>query len=137
MYLSWRLQSLSQAFLFQAQDQTGLRLPSQPAQTAHLNAMSDESQTTSVIGALGTLIGYIGSEAATDDVFERVLWPQRFFNAFSWQDILDIGLLNPMGGPMHKAALTALDKFYQSGLFRGRDLGNMLGTAFFRDAGLK
>ena len=99
--------------------------------------MSDASQTTSVISALGTIVGYIGSEAATEDVFERLLWPQRFFNAFYWHDLVEIGLLNPMGGPMHMAALNTLDKFYQSGLFKGRNLGNMLGTAFFHDTGKK
>ena len=99
--------------------------------------MSNQSQSTSVISALGTIIGYIGSEAATEDVFERLLWPQRFFNAFSWRDLLEIGLLNPMGGPMHKAALNTLDTFYQQGLFKGRNLGNMLGTAFFHDTRLK
>ena len=99
--------------------------------------MSDASQTTSVISALGTIIGYIGSEAATEDVFERLLWPQRFFNAFCWHDLVEIGLLNPMGGPMHMAALNTLDKFYQSGLFKGRNLGNMLGTAFFHNTGKK
>ena len=100
--------------------------------------MSNQSETTSsLLSALGTLIGYIGSEAATEDVYERLLWPQRFFNAVTWRDVLQIGLLSPMGGPLHKAALVTLDKFYYSGLFKGRDLGNMLGTAFFHDMGLK
>ncbi|KAL8818745.1 MAG: hypothetical protein Q9223_002694 [Gallowayella weberi] len=97
---------------------------------------ADTSGTASVTSALGTLIGYVGSEAATEDVFERLLWPQRFFNDFSWRDILQIGLLNPMGGPLHKAALTTLDQFHQNGLFHGRNLGNMLGTAFFHDTKL-
>ncbi len=94
------------------------------------------SQTAPALSALGTLIGYIGAEAASEDVFERLLWPQRFFNAFSWQDTIQVGLLNPMGGPMHKAALNTLERFYQNELFRGRDLGHMLGTAFFHDTGL-
>lgn len=99
--------------------------------------MSSESESTSVISALGTLIGYIGSEAATDDLFERLLWPQRCFSAFSWSDIFRVGLLNPMGGPLHKAALTTLDRLHQNGLFVGQSLGNMLGTAFFHDTGLR
>lgn len=98
--------------------------------------MSNATQTSSVISALGTIIGYVGSEAATEDVFERLLWPQRFFNACSWQDLGQIGLLNPMGGPLHKAALTTLDRFQHSGLFKGRNQGNMLGTAFFHDTGI-
>lgn len=99
--------------------------------------MSNQSQAANLISALGTLIGYIGSEAATEDVFERLLWPQRFLNAVSWRDTLQVGLLTPMGGPIHKAALTTLDKFYHNGLFKGRSLGNMLGTAFFHDTDLR
>ena len=97
----------------------------------------NSSQTTSVISALGTLVGYIGAEAATEDVFERLLWPQRFFNAMSRQDFLQIGFLTPMGGPLHRAATGTLDKMHRNGLFSGRSLGNMLGTAFFHDTGLK
>lgn len=122
---------------FPVQDQASPSLYVQTLQDRSPIGMSNQSQSTSVISALGTLIGYIGSEAATEDVFQRLLWPQRFFNAFSWQDLLQIGFLYPMGGPLHKAALTTLDKFHQSGLFRGKDLGNMLGTAFFHDTGLK
>ena len=99
--------------------------------------MSTESQTRSVVSALGTLIGYLGSGAATEDVFERLLWPQRFANGVSWRDIIQIGLLTPMGGPLHKASLDTLDKFHKNGLFKGQNLGNMLGTAFFHDSGLK
>ena len=111
--------------------------PSHLPQECSSSDMSNGSTAASVISALGTLIGYIGAEAATEDVFERLLWPQRFFNTFSWHDLLHVGFLTPMGGPIHKAALTTLDKFHQSGLFRGRSLGNMLGTAFFHNTGLK
>lgn len=38
---------------------------------------------------------------------------------------------------MHKAALNTLDKFQQSGLFKGSNMGNMLGTAFFHDTGIE
>ena len=110
--------------------------PQLPQESA-VEHMQSGSQITSVISALGTIIGYIGSEAATEDVFERLLWPQRFFNAFGWRELVEIGILNPMGGPMHKAALSTLDKFQQSGLFKGRNLGNMLGTAFFHDTGIR
>lgn len=37
---------------------------------------------------------------------------------------------------MHKAALKTLDKLHQNGLFEGRSLGSMLGTAFFYDTKL-
>lgn len=90
-----------------------------------------------VLGALGNLLGYIGAEVATDDIFERLLWPQRFFNGISYRNALQIGLLMPMGGPLHRAALYTLDKFYRNELFKGEAQGNMLGSAFFRDTGLK
>ena len=121
-----------------------LRVQSPPDQVYHpqlpqkvaIEHMQNTSQSTSVISALGTILGYIGSEAATEDVFERLLWPQRFFNAFGCRELVEIGILNPMGGPMHKAALNTLDKFQQSGLFKGHNQGNMLGTAFFHDTGI-
>lgn len=114
------------------------REPYLPKSSPALRIMSiDSSQTTAVISALGTLVGYIGAEAATEDVFERLLWPQRFFNAVSRQDFLQIGFLTPMGGPLHRAAVATLDTMHRNGLFRGRSLGNMLGTAFFHDSGLK
>ncbi|KAL8670782.1 MAG: hypothetical protein Q9168_004704 [Polycauliona sp. 1 TL-2023] len=116
------------------QDYLGLSTGNQRGSTQR--AMFDGSESASVTSALGTLIGYVGSEAATEDVFERLLWPQRFFNDFSWRDMIQVGLLNTMAGPMHKAALTTLDQFHQNGLFHGRSLGNMLGTAFFHDTKL-
>ncbi|KAL9102154.1 MAG: hypothetical protein Q9163_002654 [Psora crenata] len=99
--------------------------------------MANDSQASALVSALGTLIGYLGAESAVEDVYDRLLWPQRYFNAVTWRDALQVGLLAPMGGPIHKAALTTVDKFYHNGLFKGRDLGNMLGTAFFQDTGLK
>lgn len=99
--------------------------------------MSTGDHAAAIIGALGTLLGYIGAEVATDAVFERLLWPQRFFNHLSYRNALQIGLLMPMGGPLHRAALHTLDKFYRNELFKGEALGNMLGSAFFRDMGLK
>lgn len=95
------------------------------------------SETASVTSALGTLIGYLGAEAATVDFFERLLWPQRFYTGVTLKNSLCIGLGIPMGGPLHQAALHTLDKCYRNGLFKGQRLGNMLGTAFFHDMGLK
>lgn len=128
---------LRQASSFRPFNQPNSPFHIQVSQYSSFSDMSNASQTTSVISALGTIIGYIGSEAATEDVFERLLWPQRFFNAFTWQDLLQIELLTPMGGPMHKAALNTLEKFNHGGLFKGRNLGNILETAFFHDTGLK
>ena len=98
---------------------------------------SSNSEMASAISALGTLIGYVGAEAATDDIFERLQWPQRFFTGITYKNALQIGLGMPMGGPLHKTALHVLDRLYRSGLFKGPNLGNMLGTVFFRDSGLK
>ena len=92
---------------------------------------------TNLITALGTIIGYIGAEAVTDDLFSRLLWPQRFYNHVSWRNILPLALFLPLGGPLHKAALKAIDTFYHNGLFKGSELGHMLGTAFFQDSSLE
>ena len=63
------------------------------------------SNAANVLGALGTLIGYLGSEVATGVLFERLLWPQRFYNGISTSNAWKLALFMPMGGPMHKAAL--------------------------------
>ncbi|KAG9386995.1 hypothetical protein A1F94_003745 [Pyrenophora tritici-repentis] len=98
-------------------------------------AIPSFSEQTSILSALGTLIGYIGAEAATDQVFERLLWPQRFWNGFSIYHALQVAMFMPMGGPLHRAALHTLDKFFENGLFKGDKMGHMLGTAFFRNSG--
>ena len=90
-------------------------------------------EQAAVLNALGTLIGYIGAEAATSQVFERLLWPQRFWNGFSTTKALKIALFMPMGGPLHRAALHTLDRFFKHGLFKGDSLGHILGTAFYTD----
>lgn len=92
--------------------------------------------STQNLGALGTLIGYVGAEAATVHLFERLLWPQRFWNKFDLRNAVLTALFMPMGGPLHKAALETLDGFFDHGLFRGPRQGHMLGTAFFRDTKL-
>ncbi|MCJ1387453.1 hypothetical protein MMC18_000296 [Xylographa bjoerkii] len=122
-----------------SQSSTGIILP--PCAPAMQNNSSSDavsnSEIASVISALGTLIGYLGAEAATVDLFERLLWPQRFYTGMTAKDTLLIGLGMPMGGPLHQAALHTLDKLYRAGLFKGPRLGNMLGTAFFHDSGRK
>ncbi|MCJ1371180.1 hypothetical protein MMC20_002395 [Loxospora ochrophaea] len=90
----------------------------------------------SALSAIGGLIGYVGTEIPTDYTFERLLWPQRFYNGFCLTNSWKVALFMPMGGPMHKAALHALDVFYKKGLFKGYTLGHMLGTAFFADTGM-
>lgn len=86
---------------------------------------------TAIAGALGSVIGYVGAEVAEPEVFERLLWPQRFYNYLSPSTMLTTALTMPMGGPMHRAALETLDSFRKNGLYRGRCRGNMLGTAFY------
>src|SRR5262245_61443387 len=97
-------------------------------------AATADSNSTNVLTALGTLIGYLGSEVATQDLFERQLWPQRFYNGVSLRNLWKLALIMPMGGPLHAAALQTLDTFFKNGLFKGDRLGKMLGSAFFRDS---
>ncbi|KAB2573306.1 hypothetical protein DBV05_g8016 [Lasiodiplodia theobromae] len=85
------------------------------------------------LNALGTLIGYLGAEAATIHLFERILWPQRFWNRLDFKNALLMVLFMPMGGPLHKAALQTLDSFFEHGLLKGGHRGHMLDTAFFQD----
>ncbi|KAL9041441.1 MAG: hypothetical protein Q9180_001278 [Flavoplaca navasiana] len=88
-----------------------------------------------ILGALGTLIGYVGTEISVNDLFERLLWPQRHYNSPPTQALWKMAFLMPMGGPLHKAALRTLDTLHEKGLFKGSRRGHMLGTAFFRDTG--
>jgi hypothetical protein len=88
-------------------------------------------QFKEVSGALGTILGYLGAEVATESTFERLLWPQRFYHNFNLAIALQMVFLIPSGGPLHRAALETLGKFQENGLYRGRKLGNMLGTCFF------
>ncbi|KAK8080293.1 hypothetical protein PG997_008111 [Apiospora hydei] len=95
----------------------------------------DEAASANVLGVLGAILGYIGAEAAADSAFERLLWPQRAYSNFSLSSAPGVALLTPMGGPMYRAALKALDTIYKHGLLRGSYQGHMLGTAFFPDQG--
>jgi hypothetical protein len=79
------------------------------------------------------MIGYLGAEVAQETLFERLLWPQRYYNDFSPRVLLQMAVLMPMGGPLHRAALATLDLFREKGLYLGQTRGNMLGTAFMRD----
>lgn len=84
-----------------------------------------------VLAALGTSIDYLGTEISVNDLFERLLWPQRYYNNPPAHSIWRIAFLIPMGGPLHKAALRTLDTFDENGMFKGSRRGHMLGTAFF------
>ncbi|OHF00811.1 hypothetical protein CORC01_03885 [Colletotrichum orchidophilum] len=83
--------------------------------------------------ALGAVLGYLGAEVAGISLFERLLWPERFYNAVDAIALIRLALFMPMGGPLHRAALKTLDKFRDHGLYKGRRRGDMLGTTFFAD----
>ncbi|KAF8252557.1 hypothetical protein K440DRAFT_631368 [Wilcoxina mikolae CBS 423.85] len=97
---------------------------------------TNDSNTQSAIAAISTIIGYLGSEVATSAHFERLLWPQRFHNGLSWQNLAKEAFLMPMGGPLHKAVFVVVDKLIEHGVFKGKECGNMLGTAFYGDTRL-
>ncbi|KAJ5480957.1 hypothetical protein N7539_006851 [Penicillium diatomitis] len=97
------------------------------------SSVTDHIPLSNVLSALGTLIGYIGTEVATADPIDRLLWPRRAFQNFSMQNAWKVALFMPLGGPLHKTALETMDTFVKHGLFQGELCGHMLGTAFFPD----
>ncbi|CAD0113975.1 unnamed protein product [Aureobasidium uvarum] len=84
-----------------------------------------------ITGALGTILSYLGAEVAEENVFERLLWPQRYYSDLSLTIFLRLVFLMPSGGPLHRAALETLTKFQKNGLYLGKTRGNMLGSAFY------
>jgi len=45
------------------------------------NSSSDSSSSVAtIVAALGTIVGYIGSDTVDVEIFERLLWPERFYN---------------------------------------------------------
>lgn len=113
--------------------------PPQPARSplSRPRRNPQTAQNTFILGALGTIVGYLGAQVAPDDLFERLLWPQRFYNDFHLRNAAKVAFLMPMGGPMHRAALATLDACLVNGLLhQGHQWGDMLGTAFFADSGL-
>lgn len=98
--------------------------------------MAEQSSVLS--GALGAILGYLGGEAADTVLFERLLWPERFYNDFqNPSTLLKLSLFLSMGGPIHAAALKTLEKMGKHGLYLGSRRGNLLGTAFFPDTGVQ
>ena len=92
--------------------------------------MSD-SKATIITATLGSVIGYLSAEVSQTWSFERLLWPQRYYHHIDVSDVAKMGLLLPMGGPVHRAALETLDGFLRQGLYNGRLRGHMLGTVFY------
>lgn len=87
-----------------------------------------------VAGVLGSFIGYLGAEVSKETIFERLLWPQRFYNHLNLEILVKMGFLMPLGGPLHRAALQTLDTFHERGLYDGSCRKNMVGTAFLRNS---
>ena len=86
-----------------------------------------------IFGAVGIVVGYFGIEIASDALFERLLWPTRFYNTARLPTLLQMAFITPMGGPLLRPAIRVLDGLVQSGLFWGTRQGDMGGTAFFRN----
>ena len=112
---------------------TSVRAAQNISSIGERNTMSTGSTSSIAFGALGTLLGYVGAEVASDAVFSRLLWPQRFYNTNHPRDLILFVVLMPMGGPMHKAAIAVLDSLIASGLNKGYCRGDMLGTTFYED----
>ncbi|KAK4691434.1 hypothetical protein P7C71_g5566, partial [Lecanoromycetidae sp. Uapishka_2] len=87
-----------------------------------------------VFGAIGTIIGYFGIEIGSDSLFERLLWPTRFYNTLNPISLLQTTLLTPMGGPILRPAIRVLDEFKANRLFNGQLQGDPLGTAFYSNS---
>ena len=101
------------------------------------SSMGADANTLSIAAftALGTIVGYLGTEVASASIFHRMLWPSRFYNTRSLKSLIAIVFLMPIGGPIHKAAVEALDRLVFAGLWKGYCRGDMLGTAFYNDTG--
>lgn len=97
------------------------------------DATSSHPASAAAIAALGTIIGYIGSEVVDEEIFERLLWPERFYNNSSLPALLKFVVFFPMGGPLHSAAIRSLMSLRANNLYRGALQGDMLGTSFYTD----
>jgi hypothetical protein len=84
---------------------------------------------TAVAAAIGSVIGYVGAEVAEEELFERLLWPQRFYNYLDLRTSLKYAFLIPMGGPLHRAALQVLDT---QRTLQGKSNGAYAGHSFLR-----
>jgi hypothetical protein len=86
-----------------------------------------------LFGAFNALLGYLGGQAATIIIFERFLWPQRYFSSFRPACVPKLAFLFSMAGPLSPTALEVIDAAFRHGLFNGEEQGHMLGTAFYQD----
>lgn len=100
-----------------------------------LAAIGPTAWSLAAFTALGSIVGYVGTEVARSSIFDRVLWPFRFWNMVDFKSLAATALYHPAGGPIHKAAVEAMDTIVRDGLLRGYCRGDMLGTVFFHDSG--
>jgi hypothetical protein len=70
----------------------------------HLD-MAANLNLDALAGALGSIIGYLGAEAAQSYLFERLLWPQISCNSTMPASLLQTAVLMSMAGSLHRAAL--------------------------------
>ena len=104
-----------------------------PCSAQNNDSTSSSSTSPAAIAALGTIIGYIGSEVVDEEIFERLLWPERFYNNASLRTLLEFAVFFPMGGPLHSAAIHALISLRKSKTYLGARQGHMLDTPFYTD----
>ncbi|KAK9437392.1 uncharacterized protein VB005_08380 [Metarhizium brunneum] len=98
-----------------------------------MSAPDASTLSVAAFTALGTIVGYLGTEVASSSVFDRMLWASRFFNDSKLKSFIAYAFLMPIGGPIHKAAVEAMGNLHEAGLWKGYCQGDMLGTAFFKD----
>lgn len=92
---------------------------------------SEQPASAAVFGAVGTIIGYFGIEIGSDSLFERLLWPTRFYNTLNPSALFQLTMLTPMGGPLLRPAVRVIDKFIAARMHWGKRQGDPLGTAFY------
>ena len=92
---------------------------------------SEQPASAAVFGAVGTIIGYFGIEIGSDSLFERLLWPTRFYNTLNPSALFQLTMLTPMGGPLLRPAVRVIDKFIAARMHWEKRQGDPLGTAFY------
>lgn len=91
----------------------------------------------SLRGYWHTILGYLEIEIGSYSLFERLLWPTRFYNTLNPSTLFQITMLTPMGGPLLRPAICVIDGFIAARMHRGKQQGDPLDTAFFSDLGCR
>ena len=89
----------------------------------------DASTQNSSTNALGTVLGYVGAEAATMSTFTRLLWPQRTYHRCDVQQLLKLALLVKGRGVQtnnHRSELHIDSSDVEDGFKTGYGIGNRL-----------